>query len=65
MEVTANIQLTTEEKRELASILGCTQARIAESLQAHASAALKEYVSMFLGQKVFSRGLRIPRQAGQ
>lgn len=56
MDVTASITLTAEEKRDLANILGCPQTQLATKLQPYAAAALGEYVSMCLGQRVFKRG---------
>lgn len=56
MDIAVRLSLTAEEKRELAAILGCTQAQLANRLTDFASAALTEYVSMMLGQKVFRRG---------
>jgi hypothetical protein len=56
MDVTASIQLNAAERADLARIIGCTQAELPQKLNAIASAALNEYVSMFRGQKVFRRG---------
>jgi len=59
MDITATINISEQEQEELAQILGCNNANLAEELRKYASAALKEYVSMFLGQKVFKRGTDI------
>jgi len=56
MEVTAQLDLTSDEKRDLAKILGCKQGEITTALAPYAAAALKEFALMFLGQKVFTRG---------
>jgi hypothetical protein len=56
MDVTAQIKITADERQEMAAILGCSQVQLAENLSDYASAALAEYVSMMLGQKVFRRG---------
>lgn len=56
MDITTQLALTAEEKRELAAILDCTQAQLADTLADYASAALTEYVAMMLGKKVFRRG---------
>jgi hypothetical protein len=56
MEVTADLELSPEEQNQLALILGCEVADLALMLGPYASAALKEHVSMFLGQSVFTRG---------
>jgi len=56
MEVTSTLNLSAEDQKELTKILGCPTNKLGETLSAHASAALEEYVTMFLGQKVFRRG---------
>jgi hypothetical protein len=56
MEVTAILNLSGTAKEELAQILGCDAVGLDQALAAYASAALHEHVSMFLGQKVFTRG---------
>jgi hypothetical protein len=56
MDVDVSIPLSTAERAELARILGCTQTELSQKVQAVATAALTEYVSMFRGQKVFRRG---------
>ena len=59
MDVTATINISEQDQEELAQILGCDRANLEEELQKYASAAIQEYVSMFLGQKVFKRGTDI------
>jgi hypothetical protein len=56
MPILATLTLTDQEKHQLAAILGCDLARLDDVLAAYASAALDEYVRMFLGQRVFTRG---------
>lgn len=56
MELTTILNLTEGDQGELARILGCTDAELPETLAPYASAAVEELVTMFLGQKVFSRG---------
>jgi predicted transcriptional regulator len=56
MDVIATVALSDSEKRDLSQILGCSQANLADALAVHASAALSEYITMFLGQRVFRRG---------
>lgn len=56
MDVTASIELSDQEQEELAKILTCSIDTLSETLTKYASAALSEYISMFLGQKVFRRG---------
>jgi hypothetical protein len=55
-EVKATLNLTPENEAELAQVLGCSPAQLSARLAPYASAALTEYVMMFLGQKVFTRG---------
>jgi len=59
MDVTVTINLTDEEQSELTQILGCENANLQNELSKYGSAALQEYVSMILGQKVFKRGTDI------
>jgi hypothetical protein len=56
MELSVNIQLTEEDQVELSRILECEVADLADTLSPYASAGVEEIVTMFLGQKVFSRG---------
>lgn len=56
MEITATLDLGPEERNELSRILGCDEGRLEQHLEAYASAALNEYVQMFLGNRVFHRG---------
>jgi len=55
-EVRATLSLTQGEEAELSRILGCKPAELSTALAPHAAAAVLEYVMMFLGQKVFTRG---------
>lgn len=57
MELRVSITLTDEEKRQLAGILSCTEADLETVLQPYGRAAVQEYLRMFLGQKVFTRGM--------
>ena len=56
MDLTAQFDLTNEERSELAKILECKSNELAKTLAPYAAAATKEIVSMILGQKVFTRG---------
>jgi uncharacterized protein YbjQ (UPF0145 family) len=56
MQVNAQVDLDEGNCAELSKILGCRQEELEAMLAPFASAAIHEYVSMFLGQKVFSRG---------
>jgi hypothetical protein len=55
-DVKATLNLAPQEEAELARVLRCKPADLAMKLAPYASAALTEYVMMFLGQKVFTRG---------
>jgi len=55
-EVKATLNLTTDEEGELVRVLNCDINTLNDVLAPYASAALTEYVMMFLGQKVFTRG---------
>jgi hypothetical protein len=55
-EVKAVVTLTPEDEAELSRVLKCKPAELSTVLGPYANAALLEYVSMFLGQKVFTRG---------
>lgn len=54
--MTAELELLPEDEQRLARILKCETAELGVKLQPYASAALEEYVRMFLGDRVFTRG---------
>jgi hypothetical protein len=54
--ISLSFELTADERKQLAAILGTTTAKLDEALGPFAKAALEEYVRMFLGQRVFTRG---------
>lgn len=56
MDVHCTIELSSDDERELADILGCAPEELADELSSYATAALREHVAMFLGQRVFTRG---------
>jgi len=56
MAISVSIELSADEKKQLAAILGTTAAKLDEALVSFGKAALEEYVRMFLGQRVFTRG---------
>ncbi len=56
MNVGAKLSLSQPELGALAQILDVKEEDLPKELEAYASAALFEYVTMFLGQKVFRRG---------
>lgn len=56
MHVNVLVDLDEGNCAELAKILGCNEEELEAKLAPFATAAVHEYVSMFLGQKVFSRG---------
>jgi hypothetical protein len=56
MKISANMHLTQAEINELSRILDCSSSEMQEKLSKYTSAAMREYVDMFLGQKIFKRG---------
>jgi hypothetical protein len=50
------IPLSDFDEQQLAVILGANSGDLQEKLAAVANAAIQEYIRMFLGQKVFTRG---------
>jgi hypothetical protein len=56
VDITATIDLEDTETRRLARILRCEPDQLAEALAPYAEAALTEYLRMFLGERVFTRG---------
>lgn len=56
MDIESQVTINNDEKEELAAILDCNVDRLEEELHPIASAAVLEYVTMILGQKVFKRG---------
>jgi hypothetical protein len=56
MKVEVDIPLDPSESKQLAGILGIKPAELAKALQPFAKSATEEYVRMFLGQRVFTRG---------
>src|SRR3954469_14444642 len=56
MDVRATIELDEEARARLSRILGCEPEALPEELKSYASAALEEYVRMFLGERVYTRG---------
>ena len=56
MEITVNFDLNQEDEIELARIIGAERQELSSALSPLAAASIEELISMFLGQKVFSRG---------
>lgn len=56
MKINTKIELSGEDQQELTRILDCSVDGLPDALSAYSAAALTEYVSMFLGQKIFRRG---------
>lgn len=56
LDIDLSISVTQEEAMQLASILGTKTEDLGETLAPVGEAALTEYVRMFLGQAVFTRG---------
>jgi hypothetical protein len=56
MQISAELNINPTESDQLAEILGCAVQALPDKMALIASAAIQEYVSMFQGQKVFTRG---------
>jgi hypothetical protein len=58
MAVSATLRFEpgSRERARLRQILGCTDAELETRLAPYATAALEEYVRMFIGERVFTRG---------
>jgi hypothetical protein len=56
MKVEVDIPLNPDETKQLAGILGVKVGDLGKALQPFARSATDEYVRMFLGQRVFTRG---------
>lgn len=56
IELAVEMTVDDDEARQLATALGADVANLGVALTPAAEAALAEYVRMFLGQKVFTRG---------
>lgn len=56
MDISINLPLSKEEIKELARILVCSEQELPNRIKGFATASLREYIQMFLGQKVFNRG---------
>lgn len=59
MKVSLNLELDKDDEKGLAIILGCKPEELPQHLSSYGKAALCEYITMFLGQKVFRRGTDI------
>ena len=56
MAVTAQLELDASQRRRLAAILQCKENEVEKRLASYATAALEEYVRMFTGERVYTRG---------
>jgi hypothetical protein len=56
MQLTFNLDLSDDEKAKISTILGCSAAELNTCLNSYFAASIKEYLTMFRGQKVFKRG---------
>lgn len=57
-ELNINIRFPIDEddKNLLVNILGVNQDQLSEALQSHTVSALEEYINMYLGKNVYTRG---------
>lgn len=56
MAIQFDFDLAEHERKLLGNIMGCSEAEFEVSLARFGKAAIEEYVRMFLGQRVFTRG---------
>jgi hypothetical protein len=56
MAVSAKLRLEAADRERLRQVLDCTDAELESKLEPYATAALEEYVRMFIGARVFTRG---------
>jgi hypothetical protein len=56
MKIQTELQLDNSETKQLAGIINVKPNQLEKGLEPFARAAIQEYVQMFLGQKVFTRG---------
>lgn len=59
MSILIDLKLREDEIDKLAGILGCGKEQLEDKITSYGEAAIQEYIRMFLGQKVFSRGTDI------
>jgi hypothetical protein len=56
VEIIATLDLNDDQQERLARILRCEPGELPEKLKPYVAAAIEEYVRMFLGERVFTRG---------
>ncbi len=56
LNINISFQINEEDKNLLADILGVNQNQLSEALKSHAVSALEEYINMYLGKNVYTRG---------
>jgi hypothetical protein len=56
VDIATTIDLNDDQQARLARILRCEPQELPEKLKPYAAAAVEEYVRMFLGERVFTRG---------
>jgi hypothetical protein len=56
VQITVALDLTADEKKQLAAILRCKDTQVETALEPYGRAALQEYVRLFLGQRVSGSG---------
>jgi hypothetical protein len=59
MEIQLSIDLSEQEKQDLSRIFQCEENGLGDRLSHYCAASIEEYITMFLGKKVFRRGLDI------
>jgi len=56
MEISVTVNLSKTEIADLAQLFDCAQNDLPAILSKYGAASIREYIAMFLGQKVFKRG---------
>lgn len=59
VQITIDLDLSSDEEAEISAILGCETANLADEIKKCSTAATFEYLAMIRGQKVFKRGTDI------
>lgn len=56
LNINISFPINEDDKNLLVNILGVNQDQLSEALQSHTVSALEEYINMYLGKNVYSRG---------
>ncbi len=56
LNINISFQINEDDKNLLVDILGVNQDQLSEALKSHTVSALEEYINMYLGKNVYTRG---------